>query len=585
MGGCWWFVGVVVVGFESVVGFEWVAAGDLRCGWSGLVDKVVSRWLVVFGQGGPVCLPINSNGEKAVIVRVKRKADHSPLEAFWLEINERPAKRPLIDFQKLSLSSSPSPTREELKIKRVLVQHVETVGSSKASIQFLQSFVQPTSDGDSKFLASTKERRRTLQKENIHDQLLSKAKQEQEEIAKNARFEQLWKRRTRDKEASHDEALDEVCRVYDVLRVDEETSSMVKRQEEISVEDKVMLGKFLPLLREFVPGAAEDIESDICSHATRQDSADEYVYDLYAVNEKIDDTEASYPFPLVQVDDDDLYFDGLDDSDNETDDSNAENHPWNDYPDEESSEEEKSSKSGSESEEEEESEAETDTLTKSEDSVGDDRSEDRPHEDDMEMDGRHVTAYSDDGEERESEEVVVDIQHGIPQIPIDLFVKKNRKGVNFYDAFKNVRFKVGDALPHNHGLRGRFLLDSSGNSLVSIYRYHDGTWKGFKGDRCEELLFEAEQTLNTFSRTEFNVILTGENGANLTYAMKGCVFWRTCTIYQDKFIVAQTHLMYKLGFRKHFVGRSKFRVTVFPGFSDYNFIASLILVFLDGRKR
>ncbi|KAL2899355.1 RNA-directed DNA methylation 4 [Bienertia sinuspersici] len=306
-------------------------------------------------------LPINSNGEKAVIVRVKRKADHSPLEAFF--------------------------------------QHVETVGSSKASIQFLQSFVQPTSDGDSKFLASTKERKRTLQKENIHDQLLSKAKQEQE---------------TRDKEASHDEALDEVCRVYDVLRVDEETSSMVKRQEEISVEDKVMLGKFLPLLREFVPGAAEDIESDICSHATRQDllfsgqevrfsgmffadSADEYVYDLYAVNEKIDDTEASYPFPLVQVDDDDLYFDVLDDSDNETDDSNAENHPWNDYPDEESSEEEKSSKSGSESEEEEESEAETDTLTKSEDSVGDDRSEDRPHEDEMEMDRRHVTAYSDDG--------------------------------------------------------------------------------------------------------------------------------------------------------------------------------------------
>ncbi|KAL2899354.1 Protein LURP-one-related 7 [Bienertia sinuspersici] len=179
-------------------------------------------------------------------------------------------------------------------------------------------------------------------------------------------------------------------------------------------------------------------------------------------------------------------------------------------------------------------------------------------------------------EERESEEVVVDIQQGIPQIPIDLFVKKNRKGVNFYDAFKNVRFKVGDALPHNHGLRGRFLLDSSGNSLVSIYRYHPFErfvvvdladcklvvvtncrmehGKASREDRCEELLFEAEQTLNTFSRTEFNVILTGENGANLTYAMKGCVFWRTCTIYQDKFIVAQTHLMYKLGFRKHFVG-------------------------------
>lgn len=39
---------------------------------------------------------------------------------------------------------------------------------------------------------------------------------------------------------------------------------------EISVEDQEMLSKFLPLLREYVPGAVEDIESDICSHASRQ---------------------------------------------------------------------------------------------------------------------------------------------------------------------------------------------------------------------------------------------------------------------------------------------------------------------------
>ena len=31
------------------------------------------------------------------------------------------------------------------------------------------------------------------------------------------------------------------------------------------------------------------------------DSGDEYVYDLYAVNEKIDETDTSYPFPLYGI--------------------------------------------------------------------------------------------------------------------------------------------------------------------------------------------------------------------------------------------------------------------------------------------
>uniref|UniRef100_A0A803LCX7 Uncharacterized protein n=1 Tax=Chenopodium quinoa TaxID=63459 RepID=A0A803LCX7_CHEQI len=287
----------------------------------------------------------NNGDNKAVVVRVKRKLDQSPLEAFWLEINEIPVKRPLIDFQKLSISDSS--TQEELKIKRVLVEHVETVSSAKASIHFLQSFVPPTPDGDSKFKASTKERRRTLQKENKHDQLLSKAKQEQEEIARGARFEQIWKHRTHNKKAIHDEALNEVCRVYDVLRVDkaEETSKMINKQEEMSVEEQEILSKFLPLLRECVPGAAEEIESDIVSSASRH----------------------------------------------------AEDHPANDYPEEESSDEEKSSKSGSDSEEE--SEAESDMSEKSEDSIGFDQAEDPLYEDEMNESHDNADSYDDGDDE------------------------------------------------------------------------------------------------------------------------------------------------------------------------------------------
>lgn len=80
-----------------------------------------------------------------------------------------------------------------------------------------------------------------------------------------------------------------------------------------------------------------------------------------------------------------------------------ENHPRNDYPEEESSgdeDEEKSSKSGSESEEEEsEADSDTDMCTKSDDSVGYDRSEDPLFDDETSED--YTNVYSDDGRDSE----------------------------------------------------------------------------------------------------------------------------------------------------------------------------------------
>ncbi|KAF9623616.1 hypothetical protein IFM89_003543 [Coptis chinensis] len=57
----------------------------------------------------------SANEVKSVVVRVKRKDFQSPLEAFWLEINERPLKRPLLDFGKLSLNGSSGKGTEEQK--------------------------------------------------------------------------------------------------------------------------------------------------------------------------------------------------------------------------------------------------------------------------------------------------------------------------------------------------------------------------------------------------------------------------------------------------------------------------------------
>ncbi|KAF9622631.1 hypothetical protein IFM89_032530 [Coptis chinensis] len=94
----------------------------------------------------------SANEVKSVVVRVKRKDFQSPLEAFWLEINERPLKRPLLDFGKLSLNCSSGK---------------ETVSSSDATVDILQSFV-PGSSSDSSEVRTKVVERKLIFKEGIH---------------------------------------------------------------------------------------------------------------------------------------------------------------------------------------------------------------------------------------------------------------------------------------------------------------------------------------------------------------------------------------------------------------------------------
>ncbi|KAK6122165.1 hypothetical protein DH2020_044093 [Rehmannia glutinosa] len=276
---------------------------------------------------------------KPVIVRVKRKYFQSAVDAFWLEIHERPLKRPLLDFGKLSISDASSSRVEELKTKKILVRHVETVTSSESTFDVLRSFV-PNSSGELKYKDKYEEGKRSFKTVNKQVQILDKAKQRQEVLSRNARFEQIWRSRKEKKEAPEDEAIYEMCRLYDVVRVDvEEHEVEVQERKDTDLDDRRMMAQYLPLLREVLPSAAVEIESDIHDYMSKQDG---YVYDFYAVNEDANAMEAdsSTLFPLVQVDDEDDFYDGPDDSEYETDDSNAENNPLNEYPDEEISEDE-----------------------------------------------------------------------------------------------------------------------------------------------------------------------------------------------------------------------------------------------------
>ncbi|KAJ8774241.1 hypothetical protein K2173_009672 [Erythroxylum novogranatense] len=284
----------------------------------------------------------NSLSKKPVIVRVKDKSNHSAIDAFWLEINERPLKRPLLDFEKLSINGG----SEELKTRKVFVQHVETVSSSDAILDVIQLFVSKSVDsveGNPK----CDERKRTFKKIDKHGELLTKAKQNQELLAKNARFEQIWS------------PLHDMCHFYDVARVDVEEKLKEQHKHDdivVELEDQRILCSYLPLLREFIPSAAEEIESDMHTYLSEQD---DYVYDYYTVKDGKDicDRGASmlYVPSSVQVEDEDFY-DGLDDeSEFDSEDSNVEAHLRNEYPDETSDEEEEvgSSTSSNESEEQE----------------------------------------------------------------------------------------------------------------------------------------------------------------------------------------------------------------------------------------
>ncbi|PPS03929.1 hypothetical protein GOBAR_AA16740 [Gossypium barbadense] len=226
--------------------------------------------------------PPQSTTDKPVIVRVKRKASQFRLDAFWLEINERPLKRPFSDFEKLSISESSQ--REELKSKKVFVRHVDTLTSSQATVDIVQSFIPNSADVTEGNTKSQEGRR--PQKTNYRQEQLSKSIQKQEkpvrtiiliqilenlkwfvsikcnftpeEIAKNARFEQIWRSRRGKKEA-----VDEMYHFYDVVRVEVEEKSNNMQIEEESLEDRELLSSYLPLLREFIPAAAAEIEADV----------------------------------------------------------------------------------------------------------------------------------------------------------------------------------------------------------------------------------------------------------------------------------------------------------------------------------
>ncbi|XVE58948.1 hypothetical protein DITRI_Ditri05aG0004000 [Diplodiscus trichospermus] len=177
-------------------------------------------------------------------------------------------------------------------------------------------------------------------------------------------------------------------------------------------------------------------------------------------------------------------------------------------------------------------------------------------------------------------------------IPIDLFVSRKHPGLprgvlGFADSSGNIVFRVNRQSSKSSSKDKMVLLNSAGNPLISIYRHHDGSWQGFKGNDGEkDLIFKVQRISNKFTKTELEVFLVTENQGDLTcdFKVKGCHFQRSCTIYKGDSIVAQTSLMHKL--RQIYVRRSKFRLTMFPGSVDPALIVAFVAIFLvNGPKK
>ncbi|KAF7816196.1 protein LURP-one-related 7 isoform X1 [Senna tora] len=194
--------------------------------------------------------------------------------------------------------------------------------------------------------------------------------------------------------------------------------------------------------------------------------------------------------------------------------------------------------------------------------------------------------------ESEAAEFPYPVVGGDLRISYDLFGSKKHLGVTrgdlaFADSSDAIVFRVKRYSPKSSPPNKKVLLDAAtGNALLSIHRDHDGFWECYKGDSNEDkdLVFTVHRSRKTFTRVELQVFLVGETseGSTSNFRVTGCPFQRSCKIFRGNDVLAQTCLMYKLN--QTFVSRSKFRLTIFPGFSNQALIVALVVIFLNGRK-
>ncbi|KAH9308462.1 hypothetical protein KI387_036373, partial [Taxus chinensis] len=257
-----------------------------------------------------------------------------------VEINERPQKRQHTAISHSLARLTLSPSHGIPKFRKLLFHHVETVSCSDEQKGLLESVLN-TREGK-QLQERHKEQREDIKKSrDKQDHLRASARQKHEIDSKIARFKQVWRSRKGIAENSNDSGINELYHLYDVVHVDEEEiginfSKQEKAKSEAALHEDQVLCNYLPLMREYLPSAVAEFEAQLCSSQTSE--TDGYVYDIYTLG-KIgnvgEDVVTDYPLVHVEEDNDFYCVDPVE-SDVDSDDSNEENNPLNDYPEEES---------------------------------------------------------------------------------------------------------------------------------------------------------------------------------------------------------------------------------------------------------
>lgn len=276
---------------------------------------------------------------KPVILRVKRKRTLAPIETLWLEVNERASKR-RGGFQDLAITDDQQGS-SVAKNSKSLFSRVQTVSSDEAILESLEE------------LQRKKKAHKEHREGNIRPPTLgSSAKAQHDAVARKARFHQVWSSRRGGSVAKvEDTPTMELFHLYELVRVDVEEEAAAKaarrqkaKQEATVAEEGQWLCNYLPLLREYLPAVAAEVETakppeEPSTQKIESDDvgvSEEFVYDVYTLEEDADQDDTSAP--TVVVADEAFDWRELDrDSNYDSEDSNAADNPNNDYPDEEDS--------------------------------------------------------------------------------------------------------------------------------------------------------------------------------------------------------------------------------------------------------
>ncbi|KAI4340389.1 hypothetical protein MLD38_025230 [Melastoma candidum] len=173
-----------------------------------------------------------------------------------------------------------------------------------------------------------------------------------------------------------------------------------------------------------------------------------------------------------------------------------------------------------------------------------------------------------------------------PPIPVDFFISRKFAGLSrgelgLANSSGNIVYKV-KAHPELRTIK--LVLDVAGRPVCSILQCQGGFWQVFwlHGDDEKDLICDVKITRSSFTRRELEVVMNPGNSDLLPLKIKGFPFQKSCTIYGSDSVIAQTSFMYKL--KQIYVRRNKYRLTIFPGFSDHVLLIALVVIFFYGKK-